>query len=244
MATVATSRASSSAGTRGRWFYVGFAVLAAAVVFEGFERTYYLKNIFGTPSLPLLLHIHGIVFTLWLVLFAAQVLLVNVRRTDVHRRLGAAGGVLAAVMTVVIVVTSIEITKPGFRAGPPAPLGFLSVPLFNILAFAGLAAAGFWFRKTPETHKRLMTLATISILPAAIARFPVAFIQTNGSLAFFGLADVMWLGCVVYDAISRRKLYPAYLWGGAFLVTTQFACVYVGKMAWFQSFAQWMTRLV
>src|ERR1051326_3833266 len=212
MAT-AVSRIHSRARTRERWFYLCFAAVAAAVVFAGFDRTYYLKHLFGTPRLPLLLHIHGLLFTLWLLLFFTQPLLVRFKRIDLHRQLGVVGGVLAAAMTIVIVLTSIAVTKPGFRAGPPAPLRFLSLPLINILAFAILVAAGFWFRKKPETHKRLMGLATISILPAAIARLPLAFVQSHGSLAFFGLTDAVLLACIAYDVISRRRLHPAYLWG-------------------------------
>lgn len=242
MAT-ATSRVQVNPRTRERWFYLGFGVVAAGVVFAGFERTYYLKHLFATPRLPLLLHIHGFVFTLWLLLFFVQPLLVAFKRVDLHRRLGVAGGILAAAMIVVIVLTSIEVTKPGFRAGPPVPLRFLSLPLINILEFAILVAAGFWFRKKPETHKRLMVMATISILPAAIARLPIAFIQSHGALGFFGVTDAILLACIAYDVISRRRLHPAYLWGAIFLVVTQPACIQVGHMAWFISFAQWLTNV-
>lgn len=242
MATAA-SRVHSRVRTRERSFYVSFAVVAAAVVFAGFARTYYLKHLFGTPRLPLLLHIHGFVFTLWLLLFFAQPLLVTFKRTDLHRQLGVAGGVLAAAMTIVIVLTSIEVTQPGFRAGPPVPLRFLSLPLINILVFAMLVAAGFWFRKKPETHKRLMVLATISILPAAISRLPFALIQSHGALGFFGVTDVILLACIAYNVISRRRLHPAYLWGGILLVASQPACIRVGNMAWFISFAKWLTNV-
>ena len=213
------------------------------MVFEGFKRSYYLKQLFGAPRLPPLLHVHGILFTLWLLLFFAQPLLVRFRRVDLHRKLGIAGGVLAAAMTVVIVLTSIQVTKSGFRAGPPAPIEFLSLPFINILAFAVLVAAGLWYRTRPETHKRLMTLATISILSAAFARLPIALIQSNGALGFFLPVDLVLLACVAYDLIGRRKLYPAYLWGGIFLIASQFGCVYVGKMASFHSFAQWLTSV-
>lgn len=241
MATAVASHTSTAARTRDRRFYVGFAVFAAAVVFAGFERTYYLKNVFRTPRLPLLLHVHGILFTLWLLLFLVQPLLVTFKRIELHRRLGFAGGLLAIGMTTVIVLTSIEVTKPGFRAGPPAPLKFLSLPLINILVFAILVALGFWFRTRPETHKRLMLLATISLLPAAISRLPLAFIQSHGALGFFGPADLVLLACIAYDAITRRKVYPAYIWGGILLIASQPACVYVGETRWFQFFAQWLT---
>jgi hypothetical protein len=71
------------------------AIVAALTVFVGFAPTYFLKALFGAPSLSPLLHVHGLLFTSWIVLLAAQTALVAGRRTDVHRRLGLAGGVLA-----------------------------------------------------------------------------------------------------------------------------------------------------
>jgi hypothetical protein len=61
--------ASQAAVTGKRWdhiFYTGLAVVAAAIVFAGFARTYYLKDLFGKPPLPSLLHLHGALFTSWL----------------------------------------------------------------------------------------------------------------------------------------------------------------------------------
>ncbi|HEV2617498.1 MAG TPA: hypothetical protein VGU63_12910 [Candidatus Acidoferrales bacterium] len=78
-----------------RRFYTWVAVAAALVVFAGFARTYYLKEFFGTRSLALLLHVHGLVMTLWFLLFLVQVRLVAAHRTDLHRRLGVFGALLA-----------------------------------------------------------------------------------------------------------------------------------------------------
>lgn len=81
-----------------RFFYVGMAIVFGLVVFVGFSRTYYLKGIFGRPPLPLLAHLHEALFTSWIALFLIQALLVERNRTDLHRRLGLAGAVLASLM--------------------------------------------------------------------------------------------------------------------------------------------------
>src|SRR5207253_1731970 len=67
------------------------------------------------------------------------------------------------------------------------PLSFLTIALGDMLVFASLVGAAFYFRRRADTHKRLMLLATIAILAAAVARLPFAFIQQYGPLAFFGL---------------------------------------------------------
>src|SRR6185437_6956578 len=100
-----------------RRFYTWVAFAAALIVFTGFARTYYLKQLFGTRSLPLLLHVHGLVMTLWFVLFLVQVRLVAAHRTDLHRRLGVFGALLALLVVAVGATTIITRARPHFRPG-------------------------------------------------------------------------------------------------------------------------------
>jgi hypothetical protein len=237
------SHAAVTGKRRDHIFYTGLAVLAAAIVFAGFARTYYLKDLFGKPPLPPLLHLHGALFTSWLVLLLSQVTLVAARRTEIHRRLGVAGGVLAALMIVVGTITATHAAKRGVTPpGGPPPLVFLVIPLSDILMFSILIAAGFYYRRQSETHKRLMLLATLAILAPAIARLPFAFIPANGPLAFFGLTDLVLLACILYDIVSRQRLHPAYLWGGLLLVASQPLRLAVGGTSAWLAFAHWLTR--
>lgn len=50
-------------------FYLWVAIAAALIVFFGFARTYYLKGVFGTPPLSILLHAHAVLVTLGLCFF-------------------------------------------------------------------------------------------------------------------------------------------------------------------------------
>src|SRR6201988_5119193 len=92
---------------RDRQFFTGLSVTAAALAFVGFAPTYFLKGWFGTSALPMVVHVHGVLMTSWFVLLIVQTSLVAARRTDVHRRFGVAGAVLAAVIVVMTVVTMI-----------------------------------------------------------------------------------------------------------------------------------------
>src|SRR5512147_1245206 len=90
-----------------RRFATGVAVATALIVFVGFARTYYLKGVFGTPALSSgLVHLHGIVMTLWFALFVVQVRLIAAHRTDLHRRVGVVGAVLALLVLVVGITTA------------------------------------------------------------------------------------------------------------------------------------------
>lgn len=225
-------------------FYTGMAVLVAITVLVGFARTYYLKPYFATPPLTPILHLHGIVFTLWVVLFLTQTMLVAANRTSIHRRLGMAGAALAILM--VVVGTATAIIRANVLAVPPgeSPLAFLTIPLGDMLVFGGIVGAGFYFRRRADVHKRLMLLSMISILPAAIGRLPFDFIQQAGALAFFGLPDLIILACVVYDFVSRRRFHPATVWGGLVIIISHpLRFVVGGTQAWLD-FATWLTQWV
>jgi hypothetical protein len=226
---------------RERLFYVGMASLIAVTVFAGFSRTYFLKSYFGTPELNILLHIHGAVFTSWVLLFVAQTSLVAARRTDLHRRLGAFGAVLAVLLLVVGTTTAILRVKGGSAPIPGVPpLSFLAIPFFDMVVFAILVGGGLYYRHRADVHKRLMLLATVALMTAPIARLPLAILKA-GPPAFFGLTDFFILALLIYDLVTRRRVHPATIWGGLLLVASQpLRLMISGTPAWL-AFARWIT---
>jgi hypothetical protein len=222
-----------------RRLYTWAAVIAALIVVTGFARTYYLKGVFGTPALSALVHLHGFVMTLWVILFVVQIRLVAAHRTDWHRRLGVFGGLLAALVLIVGTVTAIAAAKRG-GAGDPPPLVFLAVPLGDMLVFATLVGLALFFRRRTEIHKRLMLLSCGAFLTAAIARIPLGFIETGGPLVFFGLTDLFVFAFVAFDTVKHRRLHPAFGWGLLFLIASQpLRLLLSGTQAWMQ-FATWL----
>src|SRR5688572_20939254 len=156
----AAAAAAARAGRRReRLFYTGMAVAFLATVFAGFARTYYLRPYFAAQSLSPLLHLHGVVFSSWLVLLLVQTSLVAANRTRLHRRLGVAGAFVAALMVVLGCVTAVVRAKIAeVPPGTPSPLVFLTIPLGDMVVFAALVGAGFCFRRRAGAHKRLMLL--------------------------------------------------------------------------------------
>ncbi len=65
------------------FFFSGMAVVVLGVVFLGFAHTYYMAGVFHAPLPNLLIHIHAVVFSLWIVMFIVQISLVSAGRTDV-----------------------------------------------------------------------------------------------------------------------------------------------------------------
>jgi hypothetical protein len=227
-----------------RRLYILAAIVTPLIVLAGFARTYYLKPFFNTPDLPgRIVHLHGIVMTAWVLLFITQVSLVAKRKTRVHQRLGIAGGVLAALVVIVGVLTALFAAARGATPGPPA-LAFLVVPLGDMLIFSVLIGLALYFRRKLQVHKRVMLLAAINLLTPAIARIPLSFIANGGPLAFFGLTDLVLLAFVAYDTGKHRRLHPVFLWGSIFIIAMQpLRLLLAGTNVW-MNFAAALVALV
>ena len=235
------------AGRHDRLFYGGMAGLLALTVFAGFSATYYLPIVTGAEKATLsgrpftwLVHVHAVLFTSWVALFIVQTVLVARRRVAVHRRLGIVGAALAAVMVVVGTTLAIEAAAHG--AAPPGidPLAFLAIPIFDMVLFTIFVTAALALRRDLETHKRLMLMAYISIMVAAVARLPGVIAM--GPPGFFGLTFVFVVIAAFYDLFTRRRVHRAYLWGGAIFFISQPLRLWISGTATWHAFAEALTR--
>ncbi|HSP19895.1 MAG TPA: hypothetical protein VLQ79_10285 [Myxococcaceae bacterium] len=206
-----------------RAFYTGFTVLMAAVVFAGFARTYYLRPLVPAPALvgqlPVtrLIHLHALLFSGWMLLLVTQARLVATRKLALHLRLGAASVALAVLMVCVGTVTALQAVARGVSPPGLDARRFLVVPLFALGVFATLYTAAIVERRNPQAHKRLMLLATIGLLPPALARWLIFYLGL-GAPVVLGVTTLFLVPLVVWDLKTRGRLHPATLWGGLFVV--------------------------
>jgi hypothetical protein len=186
--------------------------------------------------------VHGLIFTAWVVFFLLQTTLVATGRTYLHRRMGIAGAVLAALVVIVGMTVAITRVKTGTSPIPGVPpLAFLAIPFFDMVVFAILVSTAIYLRRRLEAHKRLMTLAMITLLAAPIARIQFPFLPP-GPPTFFALADLFILAILVYDLITRRKVHPATIWGGLLVVASQPLRLMFASTPLWLTFAGWITR--
>ena len=180
-------------------------VAVIATVFLGFARSYFLRSRYFSTPLPPIAKVHGAIFLSWTLLFLVQTVLV---------------ARLAGAMVVAGTAIAIASLRYNFATGNQGALSFFAIPMGNMLVFLILVTAALVWRRRTETHKRLMLLATINVIDAVVARWPLA-ILSNGPAAFFALTDLYILAGVLYDLACHRRVHPAYLWGGLLIVGAQ-----------------------
>jgi hypothetical protein len=224
------------------FFFFGMGLLMLATVFVGFAGTYYLAGLFRAPLPSLIIHVHGAVFSCWILLLVAQTSLASAGRVDIHRRLGIAGFLLACLMVIVGVLAATDSLVR--EAGPAGrdPKFFYIIPMSNMLVFATLILFAFRARSNPPAHKRLILVATTALLIAAIARWPFVIVHGNVRMAAL-FSYIFLLFLVAYDLWSTRKVHRALLWAGAFLVFVEQISIPIGKTAAWHAFAGWVQSL-
>jgi len=221
-----------------RRYYLIAAVGIIAVVLAGFSIDFDL--LFDMSSLSFLARAHGLVMFAWVGVFFAQVLLVARHRVDLHRRLGISGAALALMIVIVGTYTSIVAARLGGNHLPPGvpAIPFLSASLLLLLTFAVLAGTGLAMRRRPGVHKRLMLLATMLLLDAALVRFISAY--THWSIDAAWVRNLLVLACIVVDTLRYRRFHPAFVAGGLLLLAYDFTQVWLaGTTAWLH-FAKWV----
>ncbi len=222
-----------------------FAVVAFAIVFAGFARTFFLRFLFTSPKMPVYLYAHGLLFSGWFVLFFIQSRLVASHRVDLHRRLGMVGAGLAGLAVSVAIVVPIRAgkrvyetqSKPFSVEAPPLALDFGACLAFMV--FIGLA---LYFRRRSDVHKRLMLLGSSSILLPALGRIPGLF-AVWGLWGLVSFAEIVPLIFIVYDTVRCRRLHPTFAWGGLAIVLSWPTYLLVGNTEFWLRFTEWVVRL-
>lgn len=227
-----------------RWIYVFMSVLFVATVLAGFVpdsiRLLNAVDAGQRPPLPPILHAHAIIMGSWLLLLLAQTTLMATGRGALHKQLGLAATVLVPLiafgMIGVVHSTWSWIASIPASAMPPESLNQLKSLVSNILLeqtrmlvlFPALVTwAILARRKDPETHKRLMILASVLPLPAAVDRItwlPTTLPDSPTSIHLFSL--LLLLPVLIYDIWRRRRIHRAYVIGLTlnlpFVITSHF----------------------
>ena len=230
-----------------RRLFSAAAILFPLIVLAGFGRTYYLKVLAGTPPLPsALVHVHGLLMTMWVVLFIAQVRFISAKRIRLHQQLGYAGIGLASLIILTGVPVALRSAKYGSASTPPGipPLAFMLVPMFDLLMFALFFGGAIYFRRKPAAHKSLMLLTALNFLPPAVARIPSVSLQALGPLWFFGVPTLLALATIELSRRRDGRVNRVLAWGTGMLVASYVVRLALMMTAPWMAVAGWLTGFV
>jgi hypothetical protein len=243
---MATKARSQLRVTKERLFYCGMALLITASVVIGFGPSWfargYMESARPLRPLPPLVIVHALAFTAWMALFITQAGLISARRHALHMRLGMATVGFAVIIVVLGVLTGARSAALG--SGPPSvpPLTWFAVPFLDMVAFSGLVAGGYAYRRDPQTHKRLMLCATLIMLQPSIGRMSWPDTTLFGpELATF-IAFAMATPLLAWDLIQRGRLHLATIAGLAVLAGEQLVRLAIWREEAWLAIAERMVR--
>jgi hypothetical protein len=236
MSVVAEPRVFVPAIPVGQRFYVGMAATFVAVALLGFAPTYWLPLTRATLDVPPITHLHALFFYGWTLLFLRQTWLAASGEMTRHRELGVAGVALATGMLFVGLNASVTSVRRGEAAGfGDAARAFSIVSVTAILLFAVLVAIAVVNVRKPEVHKRLMLVATASILQAAVGRWfllllapvraagagpvgpPPVFVTVLPGL----VVDLLIVAAMIHDRRTIGRVHRVYWIAGACVLAVQ-----------------------
>ena len=235
------ARPKSTHKTRNRT-YVVIAVIAMFSTLAGFSLTYVVPLASGSFEGRGMLHIHGALYFVWLVVFILQPSLVQAGNTALHKKIGIAGFVLAGIMIVMgvaVSVTGARLNSPGLVVAGLQSHQFLLIPLTDMILFSLFLAYSLANLKRFEYHKRLMVLATVALLPAAFGRLS-AMLGLANPMAIILFSESMLIGIIAHEWLMTKKLHPVYKWGGGFMFVVHILRFPIAGSALWTSIGQWI----
>jgi hypothetical protein len=207
-----------------QYFYFFMSLLIAAVVVFGFSHTVEARLIHGIPRRPLLLWVHGAIFSGWVLFFIFQSRLVRIHNVRLHRTFGWFGVALGSavfVMGIWIAIVMARFRVLHFQGKGAVPE--LALSFYDVTAFAVAFALAILWRKKPEYHRRLIFLATCALTSAAFSRFPHSIVPAGW---FFVGVDLLVLLGVARDMIVDKRIHRVYAVGVPVFVVCQSIVMY------------------
>ncbi len=228
--------------TKRSLFYILVAITSLLVVIAGFSSTYVSPMLSGVTFRPLV-HLHGFLYIMWILLFIFQPWLIRKGNRDLHRKIGTGGFILAALMIIAgvfVSITGAKLDSPTLAVGGLQPKQFLLIPLTDMLLFGSFIGLALGNLKQTEYHKRFMLLATLAILPAAFGRLGNLLGITN-PIVLLLMNESLLLIAIFYDWRMKHKIHRAYLIGGTFMLLVHIFRFPLAATGTWKSVGEWLT---
>lgn len=260
MSVVAEASIPVRVAVTGERFYVRMAAICVAVAVIGFAPTFWLPVARGTLDVPPIVYVHALFFYGWTLLFLRQTWLAAAGEMTRHREMGVAGVALATGMLFVGLATAIVSLKRSEAAGfGAAARPFAIVSVSSIVLFAVLFTIAVLKVRKPEVHKRLMLVATITLLQAAVARWFLLFLAPKRPPGAVGpvspppvlitvmpglVVDLLIVAAMIHDRRTTGRVHRAYWIAGGSVVAVQVLRIPFSSTAAWLHVTNWLVALL
>jgi hypothetical protein len=193
-------------------FFRTLAILMALVIVAGFSMQYLMgRSSFAARPL---VHVHGIVFMSWVVLFVTQSWLATRGPIALHRTLGWFGAGWIVVMLVMAFWIIIDVTQRGLTPFFFQPQHFLIANPLTAVVFAALAWAAIRMRRRTDWHMRLHICAMVAIIGPGFGRLLPMPLLIPYAFEAAGLAAMLFIVAgMIRDKKREGKVHPAWWYG-------------------------------
>ena len=232
-------------------FFLAASALMFMVVVVGFSRTFFLRQFTNAQDmlgrgLPWHLLVHGLVMTSWFAFMVVQAWLIRSRQVAAHRWLGLFGAALggAVIATGLYTVAKFAPRAASTQFDPARAADIVVGDTLTVLViFPALLGAGIWFRNRPQTHRRLMLLASAFIsLPVGTRYGDLLVLLGLPIWPIALLTPLTWLvALAVHDIVALRRLHPASIWGGLVVIVGLPLPLLISRTSAGHAFVQWVT---
>ena len=209
----------STPAKRNRYFFAA-SLIALAFALIGFLKTFFIPKMYGVFEAPPVIYIHGGLLFLWAAFFVVQAFLIRKRKLKYHRLLGLGSVVLVSGVAFSTMAVGVYVMKRDLALGlgeiaTSSLVGTFTTPIVFLI----FVAAGIYYRRKPEIHKRLMLLAMIAIMWPAFFRFRHYFPGVANQELIFGvlLPNSMTLIVMCWEKLTVGRISPVYLFAGTAL---------------------------
>jgi hypothetical protein len=221
-------------------FFPALSSVLIVLVFLGFAPTYYLRPGSAGP-IPAYLHVHGAAMTAWFLLLLVQTALIATRRRELHRQLGVAGVCVAVVIVALnplVVVWSVPHLMADNGSTQLTAL-IVVADLILVGIFAALVVLAVRWRRHPETHSRMLMLASLAVSGPALGRLSLNLAGTPlpGVIALMTLPLLV----IAHDRVVMKGVHPVSGWGAAAIAGSTLTSVVVSNTAAGAAIVQWFS---
>ena len=178
-------------------------------------------------------NVHGGLMSGWLLVFLTQSLLAANDKLKIHRRLGQFAAVLGMLVWISMGVVSALVFVTNDLPVEHFLFDVLIIQLYGMALFGLFFTWGVLVRKNAAAHKRLLFLATLVLIQAAIDRIHWLPWLHDGLAVRFYYLDAFFIALITYDLLVLRRVHKI-TWIGAmiFIVAQVIVVQSWGSSSW------------